>query len=93
MFVSKQENTPVITKQTVSLQDGPAEAAVTEGDMKVRVERELVSQAEEEDMEALLGTYVVLFSCADIDLTVPMYLCAFMYICKCLGTTGKYHVN
>lgn len=35
------------------------DTAVTEGDMQVTVERELVSQAEEEDMEALLGTYVV----------------------------------
>jgi hypothetical protein len=33
---------------------------VTEGDLKVTVEKELVSQAEEEDMEALLGTYVLL---------------------------------
>lgn len=31
---------------------------VTEDDLKVTVERDLVSQAEEEDMEALLGTYV-----------------------------------
>jgi hypothetical protein len=33
---------------------------VTESDLKVTVEKELVSQAEEEDMEALLGTYVSL---------------------------------
>lgn len=37
-------------------------AAVAERDMShmtVTVERELVSQVEEEDMEALLGTYVL----------------------------------
>lgn len=33
---------------------------MTESDLKVSVEKELVSQAEEEDMEALLGTYVLL---------------------------------
>lgn len=31
---------------------------VAESDMKVTVEKELVSQAEEEDMEALLSVYV-----------------------------------
>lgn len=54
-----QENTPAISKQQGILQDGPVMAAVTEGDTKVTVERELVSQVEEEDMEALLGTYVL----------------------------------
>lgn len=39
---------------------------MTEGDMKVTVEKELVSQAEEEDMEALLGTYVF-FLCPLVD--------------------------
>lgn len=43
-----------------NIQDGPVAAAVTESDLKVSVEKELVSQAEEEDMEALLGTYVLL---------------------------------
>jgi post-segregation antitoxin (ccd killing protein) len=33
----------------------PVAATVTESDLKVTVERELVSQAKEEDMEALLG--------------------------------------
>lgn len=41
-----------------SVQDGPVAATVTESDLKVTVEKDLVSQAEEEDMEALLGTYV-----------------------------------
>lgn len=55
-----QENTPTVTTQR-NLQDGPVAATVTESDLKVTVERELVSQAEEEDMEALLGTYVFHF--------------------------------
>ncbi|KAF4346256.1 hypothetical protein G4B88_017313 [Cannabis sativa] len=42
-----------------SVQDGPVPATVTESDLKVTVEKELVSQVEEEDMEALLGTYVM----------------------------------
>ncbi|KAK6130950.1 hypothetical protein DH2020_035312 [Rehmannia glutinosa] len=53
------ENTPAITKQQGIFHDGPVMAAVAEDDEKVTVERELVSQAEEEDMEALLGTYVM----------------------------------
>lgn len=57
-----QENTPAISKQPGILKDGPVMAAVAERDMShmtVTVERELVSQVEEEDMEALLGTYVL----------------------------------
>ncbi|GAB2265212.1 Exocyst complex component S3A [Dionaea muscipula] len=46
------------TAAKVSSQGGPVAAIVTE-DLKVTVEKELVSQAEEEDMEALLGTYVM----------------------------------
>lgn len=55
-----QENKPVVTNQRV-IQDGqgPVAATVTESDLKVTVEKELVSQAEEEDMEALLGTCVL----------------------------------
>lgn len=52
-----QENTPTVTTQR-NLEDGPVVTAVTESDLKVTVEKELVSQAEEEDMEALLGTCV-----------------------------------
>ncbi|KAL0366146.1 UNVERIFIED_CONTAM: Exocyst complex component SEC3A [Sesamum radiatum] len=59
MALWAKENTPAVTKQQGTLQDGPVMAAVAEDDMKVTVERELVSQAEEEDMEALLGTYVM----------------------------------
>ncbi|KAK8648997.1 hypothetical protein V6N13_129735 [Hibiscus sabdariffa] len=40
-------------------QDGPVSILEAEGDFKVTVEKELVSQAEEEDVEALLGTYVM----------------------------------
>lgn len=55
-----QENTPTVTKLTTqrNLPDGPVVATVTESDLKVTVEKELVSQVEEEDIEALLGTYV-----------------------------------
>lgn len=60
MALWAKENTPTVPKQ-MNQQDGggPVEATVTESDLKVSVERELVSQAEEEDMEALLGTYVM----------------------------------
>ncbi|XP_042434439.1 exocyst complex component SEC3A-like [Zingiber officinale] len=53
-----KENTPSITKQ-VNTQDGPATYVMEQNDMKVTVEKDLVSQAEEEDMEALLGAYVM----------------------------------
>ena len=46
---------------------------VTETDLKVSVERELVTQAEEDDMEALLGKYVLLlYLCPDVDLCASM---------------------
>ncbi|KAG6406392.1 hypothetical protein SASPL_133992 [Salvia splendens] len=56
MALWAKENTPAISKQQGVVQDGPIVAAVAETDTKVTVERELVSQVEEEDMEALLGT-------------------------------------
>ncbi|KAK2993251.1 hypothetical protein RJ640_015730 [Escallonia rubra] len=58
MALWAKENTPTVPKQR-NLQDGPVAAAVVESDIKVTVEKELVSQAEEEDMEALLDTYVM----------------------------------
>ncbi|KAI6688927.1 hypothetical protein NL676_025755 [Syzygium grande] len=58
MALWAKENTPTVTTQR-NLEDGPVVTAVTESDLKVTVEKELVSQAEEEDMEALLGTYVM----------------------------------
>ena len=39
---------------------------MTQNDSQVTVEKDLVSQAEEEDMEALLGTYACLHPCLRI---------------------------
>ncbi|CAD5314863.1 unnamed protein product [Arabidopsis thaliana] len=59
MALWAKDNTPVVTTQR-STEDGePVAESVTESALKVTVEKELVSQAEEEDMEALLGTYVI----------------------------------
>ncbi|XP_073263568.1 exocyst complex component SEC3A isoform X3 [Populus alba] len=59
MALWAKENTPTVPKQ-MNQQDGvPVAATATESDLKVTVERELVSQAEEEDMEALLGNYLM----------------------------------
>ncbi|XP_022768855.1 exocyst complex component SEC3A isoform X4 [Durio zibethinus] len=58
MALWAKENTPSVTTQR-NQQDGLVATRVTESDLKVTVEKELVSQAEEEDMEALLGTYVM----------------------------------
>ncbi|KAL8166054.1 hypothetical protein V2J09_007553 [Rumex salicifolius] len=58
MALWAKENTPAIANQVVT-QDGPVDALVNEREIKVSVEKELVTQAEEEDMEALLGTYVL----------------------------------
>lgn len=58
-----QDNTPAVSNQQ-NAQDGSQVekvVGVEDSDMKVTVERELVSQAEEDDMEALLGTYVFSF--------------------------------
>ncbi|OMO62527.1 Exocyst complex, component Exoc1, partial [Corchorus capsularis] len=55
MALWAKENTPSVPTQR-NQQDGqPVETTVTESELKVTVEKELVSQAEEEDMEALLG--------------------------------------
>ncbi|PPR83583.1 hypothetical protein GOBAR_AA37124 [Gossypium barbadense] len=58
MALWAKENTPSVTTQR-NLQDGPVATTVPESGMKVTVEKELVSQVEEEDIEALLGTYVL----------------------------------
>ncbi|KAK9271192.1 hypothetical protein L1049_026782 [Liquidambar formosana] len=58
MALWAKENTSTVPSQG-TMQAGPVPATVTENDLKVTVEKELVSQAEEEDMEALLGTYVM----------------------------------
>ncbi|KAJ4831775.1 Exocyst complex component S3A, partial [Turnera subulata] len=58
MALWAKENTPTVTKKA-NQPDGPIANSVTVSDLKVTFEKELVSQAEEEDMEALLGTYVM----------------------------------
>lgn len=40
------------------MQAGPDSSVMSQNNSHVTVEKDLVSQAEEEDMEALLGTYV-----------------------------------
>ncbi|KAF7829712.1 exocyst complex component SEC3A [Senna tora] len=59
MALWAKENTPAVPAQRDPIDGGPVESVVTETELKVNVEKELVSQAEEEDMEALLGTYVM----------------------------------
>ncbi|KAL8478310.1 hypothetical protein ACS0TY_030283 [Phlomoides rotata] len=59
MALWAKENTQVTTKKQGKINDEFDTAVLTEGDMQVTVGKELVSQAEEEDMEALLGTYVM----------------------------------
>ncbi|PKA48344.1 Exocyst complex component SEC3A [Apostasia shenzhenica] len=58
MALWAKDNIPTISKE-VKTQDGPAASVTTETVAQVTVERDLVSHAEEEDMEALLGTYVM----------------------------------
>lgn len=57
-----QENTPAVSTQNNQTDGATVESAVNEAELKVNVEKELVSQAEEEDMEALLGKQVLSFS-------------------------------
>ncbi|KAF3786584.1 Exocyst complex component [Nymphaea thermarum] len=57
MAIWAKENTPAVDLQT-DAQVNPI-ATITPDDLKVTVERDLVSQAEEADMEALLGRYVM----------------------------------
>ncbi|KAK4771018.1 hypothetical protein SAY87_031550 [Trapa incisa] len=61
MALWAKENTPTVTRITAqrNFPDGPVAAAITESDLKVTVEKELVSQVEEEDIEALVGPYVM----------------------------------
>ncbi|KAJ6844896.1 exocyst complex component SEC3A-like [Iris pallida] len=58
MALWAKENNSKVTNQAKP-QDGPVASVMAQSDAKVTVERDLVSQAEEEDMEALLGTYVM----------------------------------
>ncbi|WJX15821.1 Exocyst complex component S3A [Trifolium repens] len=55
---AKENRAPVSTQSNVQ-DGGPVASTMTERELKVNVEKDLVSQAEEEDMEALLGTYVI----------------------------------
>ncbi|KAF7817545.1 exocyst complex component SEC3A isoform X1 [Senna tora] len=59
MALWAKENKLSVSTQRSPQDGGPVASAVTEPEMKVTVEKELVSQAEEEDIEALLGTYVI----------------------------------
>ncbi|KAL2249674.1 exocyst complex component SEC3A [Sesamum indicum] len=58
MALWAKQNTQAIPKQQGDLPEGMLPAGFTE-DLNLTVERDLVSQAEEADMEALLGTYVM----------------------------------
>ncbi|KAH7681533.1 Alpha-hemoglobin stabilising protein [Dioscorea alata] len=58
MAIWAKENTPAMSKQ-MKMENGPDDSGMTESDSTVTVEKDLVSQAEEEDMEALLGTYLM----------------------------------
>ncbi|XP_063935779.1 exocyst complex component SEC3A isoform X2 [Daucus carota subsp. sativus] len=61
MALWAKDNTPAVTNQQ-KVQDGSQvqkSEEVEDNAMRVTVEKELVSQAEEADMEALLGTYVM----------------------------------
>ncbi|CAL0319014.1 unnamed protein product [Lupinus luteus] len=59
MALWAKENTPKVTTQNKQEHGHSVESTATETELKVNVEKDLVSQAEEEDMEALLGTYVM----------------------------------
>ncbi|KAG6476916.1 hypothetical protein ZIOFF_066164 [Zingiber officinale] len=53
-----QENNTAVSSQVIT-HGGQDASGLIQGHSQVTVERDLVSQAEEEDMEALLGTYVM----------------------------------
>ncbi|OIW20288.1 hypothetical protein TanjilG_08248 [Lupinus angustifolius] len=59
MALWAKENRPSVSTPRNVQDGGPVASSVPETELKVNVEKELVSQAEEEDMEALLGTYVM----------------------------------
>ncbi|KAJ1701700.1 hypothetical protein LUZ63_001479 [Rhynchospora breviuscula] len=58
MALWAKENTPTVTDE-VSSDNGPTTEVPVKREIKVTVEKDLVSQAEEEDMESLLDTYVL----------------------------------
>ncbi|RDX80892.1 Exocyst complex component SEC3A, partial [Mucuna pruriens] len=59
MALWAKENKPAVSTQSNQQGGAFVESAVTETELKVYVEKELVSQAEEEDMKALLGNYIM----------------------------------
>ncbi|BAT77795.1 hypothetical protein VIGAN_02039200 [Vigna angularis var. angularis] len=59
MALWAKENTPAVSAQSNQHDGASIASSVTESELKVYVEKELVSQAEEEDIEALLGTYIM----------------------------------
>ncbi|KAG4201160.1 hypothetical protein ERO13_A05G260500v2 [Gossypium hirsutum] len=60
MALWAKENKPsVITQKNQQAGHGPVSTRVAESDLKVTVEKYLISTAEEDDMEALLGSYVM----------------------------------
>ncbi|XP_058776261.1 exocyst complex component SEC3A-like [Vicia villosa] len=65
MALWAKENTPAVSTQNKQAGGATVEYAVNEAELKVNVEKELVSQAEEEDMEALLGNYITGISQAE----------------------------
>ncbi|XP_024635266.1 exocyst complex component SEC3A isoform X2 [Medicago truncatula] len=65
MALWAKENTPAVSTQNNQTDGATVESAVNEAELKVNVEKELVSQAEEEDMEALLGNYITGISQAE----------------------------
>lgn len=76
-------------------EDGPVPTTMAEKDLKVTVEKDLVSQAEEEDMEALLGTYAFLrllfldaFSHFEF-----VFLCVWTLLCPYLGLTSLVNLS
>ncbi|KAK7310886.1 hypothetical protein RJT34_08669 [Clitoria ternatea] len=59
MALWAKENTPAVSTKSNQQNGASVASAEIETELKVNVEKELVSQAEEEDMEALLGTYIM----------------------------------
>ncbi|XP_051139277.1 exocyst complex component SEC3A-like isoform X2 [Andrographis paniculata] len=59
MALWAKDNTQAISKQQADVPFGPDTIPGMEAEVQVAVEKDLVSQEEEEDMEALLGTYVM----------------------------------
>ncbi|KAK8923924.1 Exocyst complex component SEC3A [Platanthera zijinensis] len=58
MAIWAKEHTTISTNHTRT-EDGVATSVIVQSNTQVTVEKDLVSQAEGEDMEALLGTYVM----------------------------------